>query len=413
MEDRARQSIDASLFLTGSKKEGWSLKPHEILLHFGLDAFKSSGVFKGLRDMAQKMSVETALSLLNGAAQERRHGKMAGVGKKSERVCKDIEKALKNYEASCGVEGSNGISSANGTHTETTSQPAYDHDTGIQSDDVEMHGNVTMAEPQFPNEVESIDGIRCVVDMSTEIAEEPDVAKDSEFRPHLLLQALEADSRAQSDEISLGMNCTPPVIDTSEDRAVLAIDSSPEESRSSILAGESRSGFGEMYTERRENDAIDPRLLQDRQNTVPGVESEIDPLLDGALKSLQGENLMSTTAIITTLTALNINSFEWLVVEPGFFDSESSRLSGLKDTHRYLITAVNLDNHWTAAVIGRESGNVDIYDPLQQEDIFHRVWSWLVPRLAHLGKHLSMQQDKSPSWQPRKVQVSAKSFAHG
>ena len=199
-----------------------------------------------------------AVSLLNEAAQMRFDGTMStrvGVSKDEERVPKDIDEAMNEYEASYRIEGSNRTAGANGIHTETTSQPLSDHDTGIQSDDVEMSENVAMAERRSPTEAESIDEIKCAIDISTEIADEPHAAKDSDSRPTLILQALEADSGARLDEESLNMNCTPTVGATFEDRAVLAMDSSPKEPRGSILA-ELGSDFRSMDTDREENDAI-------------------------------------------------------------------------------------------------------------------------------------------------------------
>lgn len=86
-----------------------------------------------------------AVSLLNEAAQMRFDGTMptkVGVSKDEERVPKDIDEAMNEYEASYRIEGSKRTAGANGMHTENTSQPLSGHDTGIQSDDVEMNENV-------------------------------------------------------------------------------------------------------------------------------------------------------------------------------------------------------------------------------------------------------------------------------
>ncbi|GAB1739944.1 hypothetical protein NU219Hw_g4874t1 [Hortaea werneckii] len=254
------------------------------------------------------------------------------------------------------------------------------------------------------NEAETMKGVVRANDMPEEAANEPHLEQDLELRPSQLFQNLEADSRARTDERFLDKNCTTQVPDTFENRAVHAINSSPDEPQGSILADELESDSEMMDNDRQENDVMDLTLLQDGYNTDPGVESEPDFLLDGALKSLEGANEMSTTAILTTLTSLNIHPHIWLVVDPGSFEWESSHLPSLRDTHRYLITVVNAGNHWTAAVIDRESGRVDIYDPLQQEDFFRSAWSLLQPLLAHMDKHLPMQQNGSPSWQPQKVQ---------
>ncbi|RMZ14026.1 hypothetical protein D0860_02278 [Hortaea werneckii] len=61
-------------------------------------------------------------------------------------------------------------------------------------------------------------------------------------------------------------------------------------------------------------------------------------------------------------------------------------------------------NHWTAAVIDRDSGQVDIYDPLQQEDTFRSAWSWPQPRFGLVDRHSPMEQNESPSWQPQNIQ---------
>ncbi|RMZ07849.1 hypothetical protein D0864_01905 [Hortaea werneckii] len=330
---------------------------------------------------------------------------MPGVSKGA-RVCKDIKLALKKYEASYGVEESKGSAGASGMHTEIKSLPGSDHDTGIQSDDIGMNDNVTMAGYQSSTGHEGLEEIASTNDMSTRIADEPHVAEDNGYRSIHLFQALEPESEARLDGDSWNMNCTPPVGDTCEERAALAIDSVSQEPQRSILADDSGSGFGLMDNERHENDNIDPLLLQDRGNTDPGVESERDPLLARALQSLEGENEMTTTAILDSLNALNIDPDTWLVVEPGLFDRKRPSLLGLQDTHRYLMTVVNVGHHWIAAVIGRESGTVDIYDPLQQEDTFRSAWLWLKPRLAHVDRHLPMEQNEPPSWQPQKIQAS-------
>lgn len=356
------------------------------------------------------MSFEAAVSSLNKAAQKRKNCKDI------ERVPSDIKEATWELISSYGIGSSNGIASANGMHTETTCQPASDYGTGIQNDDVEMSENVTMAGHQSSAEVEGVNKTICANDMATETTDEPHVAKASDHRPSALFRAevfalRQAESRARSDEDSLDMDGTPPVRDTLEDRAVLAINSTSD--RGPIVAAESARGHCLEDKDRQGNDVNSPVPLQESHNTGPGVESETNPLLARALQSLQGENEMSTTAIIDTLTALNTNSLEWLVVDPGQFDWQSSRLPGLRDTHRCLVTVVNVGHHWTSAVICRRSCTVEIYDPLQQEDIFDRAWSLLKPYLAHFNKQLSTQQNTSPSWQPRRVQVSAAFIAYG
>lgn len=281
------------------------------------------------------------------------------------------------------------------------------------SDDDDDDEMMPAAGHRASNEAGSTTGVACANDIPAEAGDEPYLEQDHEFQPTQLFQDLEADLRARSDERLLDRSCTTPVPHTFESYADQAIDSSPKEPLGSMLADTSGSVFGLMNNDRQENDVIDLSPAKDMQNTDLGEEPRIDPLLDGALNLLKGENQISTTAILTTLTTLNIHPDTWLVVDPGSFDGESFVLPSLQDTHRYLITVVNVDNHWTAAVIDRDSGEVDIYDPLQQEDVFRRAWSWLQPRLAHFNKHLSMQQNEFPSWQSRKVQVSAESIACG
>lgn len=140
------------------------------------------------------------------------------------------------------------------------------------------------------NEAETMKGVVYANDIPAGVADEPHLEQEHDFQPSQLFQDLEADSSARSDESFLDRNCTTPVRDTLKDRQDIAIDSSLEDTRGSILAVESGSGFGLMDNDRHKNDVIDLNLLQDRHYTGLGVESETDPLLDGALKSLQGEN---------------------------------------------------------------------------------------------------------------------------
>ncbi|RMZ27814.1 hypothetical protein D0859_08120 [Hortaea werneckii] len=191
------------------------------------------------------------------------------------------------------------------------------------------------------NETETMNGVICANDMPAEAADQSRSEQDHEFRPTRLIQYLEADSRARLDGSFLDRNCTTPVPDTFENRTIHAIDSSPKEPLGSILANASGSGFDLIDNDRQGNNVIDPSLLQDGHNTESGVESEKDPLLASALQSLEGDNEITTTAILTTLKALNIDPDTWLVVDPGLFERESPYLRGLQDTHRYLITVVN------------------------------------------------------------------------
>ncbi|RMZ09058.1 hypothetical protein D0864_01586 [Hortaea werneckii] len=357
--------------------------------------------------MSREMSFKTAVRLLNNAAQKRFDGTVQNVGwnfRGRERLPMDIREALKEYRASYRIEGSNGIAGASEMHTETTNLPAADHDTGIQSNDVEMNDSVSITRHQSSTETQITDEITSANDMSTRIADEPHITEDNGCRSTHLFQALETESGARLDGHSWNMNCTSPVGDTFEERAALATDSVLQEPQRCILADELAKGYGLMDNDRQGNNVIDPFLLQDGHNTDSGVESEKDALLASALQSLEGENEITTTAILTTLKALNIDPDTWLVVDPGLFERKSPYLPGLQDTHRYLITVVNVGNHWTAAVIDRDSGQVNIYDPLQQEAAFRSAWSWLQPRLGLVDRHLPMEQNEPPSWLSQKVQ---------
>ncbi|KAI7490416.1 hypothetical protein KC351_g650 [Hortaea werneckii] len=234
------------------------------------------------------------------------------------------------------------------------------------SEDDDSDELMPLAGYRASNETETMNGVICANDMPAEAADESRSEQDREFRPTRLIH--------------------------------------PKEPLSSILANASGSGFDLIDNDRQGNNVIDPSLLQDGHNTESGVESEKDPLLASALQSLEGDNEITTTAILTTLKALNIDPDTWIVVDPGLFERESPYLRGLQDTHRYLITVVNVGNHWTAAVIDRDSGQVDIYDPLQQEDTFRSAWSWPQPRFGLVDRHSPMEQNESPSWQPQNIQ---------
>lgn len=114
------------------------------------------------------------------------------------------------------------------------------------------------------------------------------------------------------------------------------------------------------------------------------------------MQSLQGEGLVSSTAICDILAAFEPLSDEWLVLGPTYEVDIRSRLT-LATTKVLVILhhKMTTPHHWTAAYIKLSESLIELYDPLSLETVREDAVRQIHVLLEGLGREWNIYHNVS------------------
>ncbi|KAJ9618089.1 hypothetical protein H2203_009270 [Taxawa tesnikishii (nom. ined.)] len=136
-------------------------------------------------------------------------------------------------------------------------------------------------------------------------------------------------------------------------------------------------------------------------NISDPADHDSDSTLLLAMQSLQGEGLVSSTAICDILAAFEPLSDEWLVLGPTYEVDIRSRLT-LATTKVLVILhhKMTTPHHWTAAYIKLSESLIELYDPLSLETVREDAVRQIHVLLEGLGREWNIYHNMASPRQP-------------